>query len=139
MKLTYTIKNLSIRDAANLEDHLREAGLAFEARPAVEESQETTETKTARRRLSQAEVAEIYTRVHHDRRMGCALSWEQYGDVFGISDTTVARIAAGEHPLVTDAVRMRFLESMPVSEPVAAGAVAEPSAGSGGLIVAELA
>jgi hypothetical protein len=108
MKLTYTIPNLTIKDAAHLEDFLNGASFDFEARPANETTapvHEEPRPPIHRTHLTPELVTKIYTMVAIDRSTGQEKAWKDYAPLFGVSAQTVARIASGQHPMVTDEVQ----------------------------------
>lgn len=115
MKLTYTVPNLRIQDAADLESFLEGRGFDFEAAPAEPAWRSAIDADAPpalpepeikhRHKLSEAEVVAVYRRIVEDRRAHRALKGEEYAAEFGIASTTVSRIARGEHSLLTAEVK----------------------------------
>lgn len=115
MKLTYTIPNLSVQNAADLEKALADLDLHFDVRPSETDRppQEPAPAKPTLRKLSQAEVVEIYRVLKDDEQDGRRQKTEEYAHRFGICTSTVNRIDRGDHPAVPEKVKAEYRKERP--------------------------
>lgn len=113
MKLTFTVADLSIQDAADLETFLVSRSFAFDVRPgdpgAVVAPTIAEPPKNPRHpRLSEAQATEIYCTIMDDAAVGRRKNGCEYARQFSVGETVISRIALGNHPRIAAAAKARY-------------------------------